>query len=264
MANQSSLKEAVKPILHRIQKEFGILPRSLCLISGAPRSGTTALGEWLDQQPGISAFSESRILISAHRLLEETQRFNNLEKDSGMILNLVRRFVLDYYSNSRFLLLKKCLVEKEPLEPIAFPLKDYDQFLINVRRLFPQMKFLLLIREPLATIWSMSNRKWGESLTGAQEREFTLKEYTENWCACANLILKYQADPLTYIVHYGQLVHDPLVQSRKIYEFLGVREGRPFEPHRTREIGFSTDQTAQILQAVKPQLDMLQLRGIRV
>ncbi len=264
MANPSSLKEAIKPILHRIQKDFGIIPHNLCLITGAPRSGTTALGEWLDQQPDISSFTESRILISAHRLLEETRRFNNLEKDSPLILKLVRRYVLDYYSNSRFLLGKRCLIEKEPLEPIAFPLKDYEQFLFNVRKIFPQCKFLFLIREPVATIWSMSNRRWGESLTRAEAREFTLAEYAENWRACADLILKYQADPLTYIVHYGQLIHDPMGQSREILRFLGVREGKPFEPHRTKEIGFSAEQEAQILQVVKSELEKLQLQGIKV
>ena len=45
---------------------------------------------------------------------------------------------------------------KEPLEPIAFPDRHYEQFLDNTRLLFPNIKLLFMVRDPLATIWSMS------------------------------------------------------------------------------------------------------------
>jgi len=114
-------KDVVKSLVLKFQRHFILFPRDICLISGAPRSGTTSLIEWLGHQPGVSAFQESRILLSIHRFIEEIHRFKNLNRDSAAIVSLARHLVFDYYSSQRILLGKRLLVDKEPLEPIAFP-----------------------------------------------------------------------------------------------------------------------------------------------
>jgi hypothetical protein len=256
------IKEAAKSVILKFQRNFRLFPREICLISGGPRSGTSALCEWLGHQPGVSAFHESRILVSIHRFMEEIYRFRNLDKDSPMIVSLARHLVFDYYSSSRILLGKRLLVDKEPLEPIAFPSKEYRQFIINMKRLFPESKLLLAIRDPIATIWSMRKRTWGESLTNIETKKFTVEEYIENWCSCADLILQYRSDPNTYIVQFGRLVNDPENESRRILGFLNVREGDSFQPRQTKEIGFSNEEREKILRIVQPQLEMLRVQGI--
>jgi hypothetical protein len=254
--------EVAKPVILRFQRNCALYPRKICLISGAPRSGTTALIKWLDHQPGVSAFQESRILVTIHRFLEESYRFKNLHGDSATIVSSARRLVFDYYSSSRILIGKRLLVDKEPLEPIAFPSKDYGKFIANVKRLFPESKLLLAVRDPLATIWSMTERTWGESLANTESKRFTIEEHTKNWCSCTDLILRYCSDPNTYIVQFGRLTNDTEYESRKIFDFLNIRNGNSFQAHQTKEIGFSNEEREKILRMVQPQLELLTAQGI--
>lgn len=232
------------------------------LVSGAPRSGTTALCEWLGHQRDVSAFTESRILVSIHKFMEEIYRFHNLEKDSRMIVDLARHLVIDYYSSSRILMGKKVLIDKEPLEPIAFPSKEYGRFIMNIRTLFPECKLLLMVRDPVATIWSMTSRTWGSSLTSPESRSFTLEEHIENWSSCAELIVQHCSDSNAYIVQYGRLIHDAENESRRVFEFLDIQEGSAFQPREPKENGFSNKQRGKILRMVQPQLRALSGQGI--
>jgi hypothetical protein len=256
------LREVARPAVLRVQRTFRLFPQEICLISGAPRSGTTALIDWLGHQPGVAAFEESRILVGIHRFIEDVYRFNKLERDSERLVNLARHLVLDYYSSCRVLIGKRILLDKEPLEPVAFPSREYGRFLVHVRRLFPESKILLAVRDPLATVWSMSERTWGESLTNGGTKQFTIEEYAQNWCACADLVLRYRSDPRTYVVQFGRLMNDPGDESRRILDFLNVRHGEIFEPRQTRDIGFSKEQRETILGVVQPQLDLLNGQGI--
>jgi len=142
-----------------------------CLVSGAPRSGTTAVLDWLDSLWEVAGFDESRILIAIHRLMEEIYRFKDLEKNKGHITDMARRLAYEYYCSQRILLKQNLIVNKEPLEPIAFPDKRYKAFLENVKILFPEAKFLFMIRDPVATVFSMRQRKWGYSLKEFEPRQ---------------------------------------------------------------------------------------------
>jgi hypothetical protein len=194
--------------------------------------------------------------------MEEIHRFRNLDNDSTIILNLIRQLIYDYYSSSRVIIGKRLLLDKEPLEPIAFPLKNYGQFLFNMRQLLPESNLLLVIRDPIATNWSMSQRTWGSSLTDMDTRGFTLEEYIKNWCSCADLILQYCSDPNTYIVQFGRLVNDPENESRRLFDFLNIRKGIPFRPRQTNEIGFSNEEREKIFRLVQPRLELLNYQGI--
>jgi hypothetical protein len=257
-----SLKGLARSAIIKLQSELKLYPRGFCLISGAPRSGTSVLGEWLHHQPGVSEFHESRILVSTHRFMEEMYRFKNLDKDSVEIIKLARRLVLNYYSSSRILIRERLLIDKEPLEPIAFPLKDYSQFLINVRRLFPESKLLLIIRDPIATIWSMTRRTWGESLTNMETKRFTLEEHIENWCSCVDLILRYRTDPNTYILQFERLITDKENESKKLLNFLKIQKGETFQPRQTKDIGFSDGERKEIIRMAQTQLELLNAQGI--
>lgn len=262
MIQHSSLKGIARSCILKLQRDFKLFPREICLISGPPRSGTTALCNWLNDQRGISAHSESRILVSIHKFMEEIYKFQKLDRDRAMIAKLARNLVFDYYSSSRILIGKRLLIDKEPLEPIAFPSKDYEKFIINLRMLYPESKLLLVIRDPVATIWSMTRRSWGKSLANSEPKVFNLNDYIENWCTCVDIILQYQADPNTYIVQYGRLVNDSEAESRRIFNFLNIGNGKSFQSRKTKEIGFSNKERAKILQIVEPKLELLYAQEI--
>lgn len=256
-------RQFARSVALNLQKKIGLFPREFCLITGSPRSGTSALVRWLGMQRPISAFPETRILISAHRFLEEACRFQNLEKEIWRIEALARKLVFEYYIDSRLSVGKRLIVDKEPLEPIAFPLRDYKKFIINVGKIIPGAKILFAIRDPLATIWSMSRRTWGESLTEPQQRRFKLDEYIEDWNMCAELVLENYFAPNVYVVQFGRLINDSLNESRRIFDFLGIRSGVPFEPRETNEINFNNEECEKILTAVAKQVERLKTKGIK-
>ena len=259
---QYNFQKLATPFVLRLQKRFRLFPQGLCLITGAPRSGTSALCEWLGIHSAVSSFPESRILVSVHAFLEEALRFKNLQVNSDEIVGLARNLVQDYYSTERVLMGKNLVVDKEPLEPIAFPSKEYRRFIVCFRRLFPNAKLLFAIRDPIATIWSMSQRAWGESLTVPDARCFSLEEYIENWCACAELVSTYTDVEKVYVVQFGRLVRDADNESKRILDFLGLRMETPFQPRRTHEIGFGSNDLEKIQQSTAPYLENLRQRGI--
>lgn len=256
-------RSVARSLVVNIQKKTGLFPHEFCLITGSPRSGTSALVRWLGAQKQISAFPESRILIGAHRFLEEAHRFHNLDKEIAKIELLGRQLVYDYYIDSRLSLGKRLIVDKEPLEPIAFPSRDYARFVANVRKLLPESKLLLAIRDPFSTIWSMSRRTWGESLSDEQQHRFTLHEYIETWKAGAEIVLQYHGLPDVYVVQFGQLVNRAENESKKIFDFLKLRNGMPFKPRETNEVNFNTEERELILNAVSPVLEKLISLGIK-
>jgi hypothetical protein len=262
MTSQPTYKKIVKPLILKLQWNFRLFPRYFCLISGAPRSGTSAVGDWLGHQRGVSEFHESRILVSTHELMKEINRFQNLYKERAKLIDLARQFVQNYYSSSRILIGKRLLIDKEPLEPIAFPSNDYGEFIINVKTLFPESKLLFIIRDPIATIWSMTQRTWGESLTIGSNKTFSIEEHIKDWCSCADLILQYRSDPNTYIVQFGRLNHDPKNESRRILDFLSLRKGSSFQPRRTQESGFGNGERDEIVRLAQPYLELLRAQGI--
>ena len=182
---------------------------------------------------------------------------------SVRVETLARKLAYEYYIDSRLSLGKKLIVDKEPLEPIAFPSRDYSQFIANVRKIFPEAKLLLAIRDPFSTISSMSRRTWGESLSDGQKHRFTLQEYIDTWKACAEIVLQYHGLPNVYVVQFGRLVNDAENESRKIFDFLKLRDCVPFRPRETNEVNFDIEERDLILSAVSPHLERLMSLGIK-
>jgi len=255
-------KQSVKSAIINVQRTFRVQPRSFCLISGAPRSGTTAMRFWLSKHRGIATFNESRMLVTAHGFLQEVSRFRHLKADEKIFVDMARQLVHGYYRRAGVLLGRSLLVDKEPLEPIAFPDKDYKTFLVNTRKILPETKFLFMIRDPIATVWSMTQEKWGYSLTDGEPQKLPVDEHIENWKACADLLIEYSADASAYICQFGRLVTEPERESSRIFDFLQVRRGEPFRPNPTDKIGFSDKERELIQRLARPQLDALRAHGI--
>ena len=53
-----------------------------------------------------------------------------------MLINLACKLVFEYYSNSKNIPGNRLLLDKEPLEPIAFPLREYELFMALVHEKF--------------------------------------------------------------------------------------------------------------------------------
>ena len=238
-------------------------PKGFCLLTGAPRSGTTALCEWLNEHPQIGAFTESRILIATHNFLQAAFRYQYLNDHRKHILPMAREMIYEFYRNHCIFFGRKLVLDKEPIEPIAFPEKHYKEFLDNVRILIPEAKFIIMVRDPISTIWSMFQREWGFSLTNKSIlKSFSLTEHIDTWCSAAEIALSYKSDPNTYICSFSNLINKPMNESRAILKFLGVKKGKPFKSETTKTVGFNAEEKQLILNKTLPQIKELKIEGI--
>jgi len=248
-------------LIRRLEKSFKRWPEQFCLITGAPRSGTTAMELWLNSQKKVVAFHETRILRTTHKFLEEAKRYSNLEP-RGEFADLARSVAYQFYSKRCIMKENNIIIDKEPFMSIGFPDKDYLLFLENYRLLFPDGKLLFMIRDPLSTIWSMQERKWGYTLRDFTPCSFELEYYIENWCDCADLILDYANDNNTYICSFETLVTNPAEESERIFDFLQLTGGEPFEPREVKTIGFSDEERNLIRDKTRNHREALKKQEI--
>lgn len=259
----------VRRLRSRVRREIvarartvGYTPEVLCLVTGAPRSGTTAVAKWLEQHRDITAFAETRMLVAAHGALREVRRFHQLNQKADYLTESVRRMAYGFYAFECDYGGRRVLVDKEPLEPVAFPDRDYAGFLQSVRLMAPEARLLLMVRDPVSTVWSMSQRKWGYSLTDAEPHAFALVEYVDNWCACADIALALATDPNVYVCAYGQLVSEPVEESARLARFVGVQQAIPFRPKPPADPAFSPDDHALISSRTEERVAALAALGV--
>jgi hypothetical protein len=231
-----------------MQQALALEPRGFCFVVGTPRAGTSAVSRWLNGQPGVVYASQSRVLVAAHRLLEQVERFRTLNADRDALLAATRRLVSAYYARS-WLCWRRLLVDKENLEPVAIPDARYDAFVASARALFPAARLLFMVREPLPTVWSITRRRWGHSLTRPTLRSYSTAEAIAIWCAGAELALRFTDDPGAYLCRFERLVGEPEVESRRIGAFLGIRVGHAFQPRPTKVVGFGEGECEQVRRA---------------
>lgn len=258
----NALRPRVRKRLLALHDVLGYRPRVFCLVTGSPRSGTSAVVRWLGAQPDVTAFNESRVLVGAHGLMREAARFKKLSRTSASLESAMRKAVFRYYAEQAHYAFGPVLLDKEPLEPIAFPEEDYADFVSDVRALVPDVKLLLMIRDPISTVWSMTQRQWGYSLTSGEVRSYTLEEHVANWCACADLVLRWASDSNTYVCQYGRLTTETDQESARVARFLGLGTVAPFQPKPSASPKFSPEDLTLIRSKTDAQVEALAKVGL--
>lgn len=244
------------------KQAFQTFSSRTCLITGAPRSGTTALLQWLCRQEGIVGYNESRVLLAHHRYLLEVERFEALYERRQALLQVSQRALYEYYQGEPLPKYYQWLCQKEPLERIALPHGDYFSFLRHVQMLLPGSKRILLIRDPISTVNSMSQRSWGISLNPPQSRRFSIGEYIRTWKVCALCVLNAVSDADSYICQYGRLVKHPEFESKAIQSFLGLASCSPFIVQPKQALSLSNRICEHIQAATAELVSKLSAVGI--
>ncbi len=243
-------KTGLRALVLQAQSMFGLRPRSMCLIIACPRTSSSAVARWLGSQRRAVYTSQSRILVPAYRFLREADRFKNLHAERHSLVPELRRIVYDYYTR-RWIHASRVLVDKENLEPSAFPDEDYAGFVRTVRDIVPDVKLLFLNRDPIATVWSMMHRGWGNTLTSGEVRKYSLDECIRTWCASAELIREYSEQDAVLVCQHEDLVRHPETESARILDFLGINGDSTFEPRPTKDVGFTSAERNHITQATE-------------
>jgi hypothetical protein len=226
------------------------------LISGCPRTGTSALDRWLRNQPGVASFFESRILLAAHAALDQAERFESLSTNLEVIVRETRALVLRWYSESQWLA-GRLLIDKEPLAPLALPDDDYERFLRHVALIFPDRRLILMVRDPVATVWSMRNRKWGHSLTNRTLVEWPLEQCIDVWKRNARIACAHLHEPSTLVCRFENLVRHSAEESERIRRFLGLRGSQDFVSTPTKTVAFPDHDQAAIRAATEEERHLL-------
>jgi len=189
----------------------------LIFVGGVPRSGTTLMRAMLDAHPGIRCGEETRIiprLIYMRNQWTNSKKENERLKNAGMtdeiIDSAVGAFILEVIVKHGKPAEHLC--NKDPL------VLRYSTYMKNV---FPNGKFILMIRDGRATVHSIITRK--VTITG-----FNLNSYKDCLSRWNNIIEHMYAQcidvgPESCLpVYYEQLVLHPESTMKNILKFLNI------------------------------------------
>ncbi|KAG9487022.1 hypothetical protein GDO78_007084 [Eleutherodactylus coqui] len=189
----------------------------LIFIGGVPRSGTTLMRAMLDAHPDVRCGEETRIIprILAMRQAwsksgSEKMRLDEAGVTDGVMDAAVQAFILEIIAKHGEP--AKLLCNKDP-----FTLKSS----VYLSKLFPNSKFLLMIRDGRASVHSMITRKItiaGFDLNSYRDCLTKWNKAIEIMYAQCLEIGEHKCLP----VYYEQLVLHPKQTMHAIIEFLGI------------------------------------------
>ncbi|KAM8721239.1 hypothetical protein ACLKA7_007156 [Drosophila subpalustris] len=189
----------------------------LIFIGGVPRSGTTLMRAMLDAHPDVRCGQETRVIP---RILQLRSHWLKSEKES---LRLQEAGITKEVMNSAIAQFCLEIIAKhgEPAprlcnkDPLTLKMGSY------VIELFPNAKFLFMVRDGRATVHSIISRK--VTITGFDLASY--RQCMQKWNHAIELMHEQCRDigkERCMMVYYEQLVLHPEEWMRKILKFLDV------------------------------------------
>jgi len=170
---------------------------------------------WLGTSPHVLALCESRRTLAVHRYAEEAKRFKSTLEEWPLLRERLRAMTSDLYAAG-----ERIAIDKEPLEPVAFPAGDGDAYLRNLADVL-DARFVFMVRDPVVTIGEMVARLWGHSLAAGEPTAMTVERAIPIWKGATKLALEH-AGRMARLQSYERLVADPQRESIAICRFLEI------------------------------------------
>lgn len=197
---------------------------NLAFIGCQPRSGSTLLQRMLGTHPAIYTTSEPWLMLPPAYMLRETGV--EAEYDANLARRAIREFWddlpngrADYIEGLRHMygfLYQRALADTEG-QIFLDKTPRYYLILSELREIFPEARFILLIRNPLAVLSSIL-RTW------VGDRWLKLSNFRLDLLEAPKLILNAQRDleESAVIVHYEDVVQQPKAELSTLCDHLGV------------------------------------------
>jgi len=217
-----------------------IPPREICIITGCPRSGTTAMLRWLSESNQIAGFDEPKICKMSSRFMGDVYYYAALYPNRDVLGKLFKNILYKYMGHQK-IIWNKTLVIKEPLSL---------RFTENIRKIFPDLKIIYMVRHPVNVFNSMAKRKWGCRLKNATPKDMSLEEGINMWKASVNQYIKNK-NAKTYLCVHENLITNTDCESARIKEFLKIKRLNAFTVSDTAKIDLEEGVVRKILDDTK-------------
>jgi hypothetical protein len=188
----------------------------LIFVGGAPRSGTTLVQNLLDCHPeilGAPEFLHLPDIVSLRQTLRRSLDVGAREPVDARVRELILGFFLPLWQRegTRF------LSEKTPENVLVFE---------ELAELFPSSRFVLVLRDPRATVASMLEVARRARERGVRPAAFTatLRAATDHahQCVATGLRAAEALPERVAVVAYERLVADVESHTRRLCDFLGL------------------------------------------
>lgn len=185
-------------------------------IGGYGRSGTTLMRAIFDAHPNIRCGPETKIIpliLQWHKYLIESNSIMKQIMDAGIEIKALDRAMMKF--------MKEIIIENGKL---ADRLCDKDpniaKYILYLKKIFPKSKFIFMIRDPRAVVYSYS-----KIFKKSNDTNFLVK-IAKSWNQFMENALKeckLAGDNYCMKVYYEQLVTDPSHEIRKVINHVGER-----------------------------------------
>jgi protein-tyrosine sulfotransferase len=196
--------------------------RRFIFTGGAPRSGTTLIQNMLDSHPDIFGGPEflhlPDIIATRNKLLESINKqwiseFCSEEEANRLTVNYIEKLLLPLADRHG----AKLLSEKTPHNALIF---------VELLELFPNARFIHVVRDPRAVISSMLQVGRRAKKQGRKLQKFT--RYVSDAidhvkkCLQGGFTAQRQSPEQVITVVYERLVRNPQAETKRLCHFLGI------------------------------------------